>query len=103
MLASLLSSELLATRADFMAKNMTLTAEQAAKFWPIYEAHQKEHSIIIEEQLKGVQRFVEASDTLDDAGALGLIKAHLGRDERMLALRRRRPSSNGCSRHTRRW
>jgi len=82
-------SDLMATRADVMAKNLTMSAEQATKFWPVYEAYQKEHRTIIEEQLKGVQRYVEAFDTLDDAGALALIKAHLDRDERMNVLRQK--------------
>ena len=82
-------SDLMATRADVMAKNLTMTTEQSAKFWPVYEAYQKEHKTIIEEQLKGVQRYVEAFDTLDDAGALALIKAHLDRDERMNVLRQK--------------
>jgi Spy/CpxP family protein refolding chaperone len=82
-------SDLMATRADIMAKNLTMTAEQSAKFWPVYDAYQKEHRTIIEEQLKGVQRYVEAFDTLDDAGALALIKAHLDRDERMNTLRQK--------------
>ena len=82
-------SDLMATRADVMAKNLMMTAEQATKFWPVYEAYQKEHRTIIEEQLQGVQRYVEAFDTLDDAGALALIKAHLDRDERMNVLRQK--------------
>ena len=82
-------SDLLATRADTMAKNLSLTAEQATKFWPVYDAYQKEQSVIMEDHLKGVQRYVEAFDTLDDAGALALIKAHLDRDERMNVLRQK--------------
>jgi len=82
-------SDLMATRADIMAKNLTMTAEQSAKFWPVYDAYQKEHRTIIEEQLKGVQRYIAAFDTLDDAGALALIKAHLDRDERMNTLRQK--------------
>jgi len=82
-------SDLMATRADTLAKNLTMTAEQASKFWPVYDAYQKEHSAIIEDQLKGVQRYIEAFDSLDDAGALALIKAHLDRDERMNILRQK--------------
>ena len=82
-------SDLMATRADTMSKNLTMTAEQASKFWPVYDAYQKEHAALIEEQLTGVQRYIEAFDTLDDAGALALIKAHLGRDERMHAMRQK--------------
>lgn len=86
---SAVRGDLMATRADTMAKNLTMTAEQAAKFWPVYDAYQKEQSAINEDHLKGVQLYIEASDTLDDAGALALIKAHLNRDERMNVLRQK--------------
>ena len=82
-------SDLMATRADTMAKNLTMTAEQASKFWPFYDAYQKEQSAINDDHLKGVQRYIEAFDTLDDAGALALIKTHLDRDERMNVLRQK--------------
>ena len=82
-------SDLMATRADTMAKNLTMTAEQATRFWPVYDAYQKEQTVINEEHLKGVQRYIEAFDTLDDAGSLSLIKAHLDRDERMNVLRQK--------------
>jgi len=73
----------------FIAEKLNLTDAEARKFWPVYDAYQKEHRTIIEEQLKGIQRYVEAFDTLDDAGALALIKAHLDRDERMNTLRQK--------------
>ena len=77
------------TRADVMAKNLTLNAEQAAKFWPVYEAYQKEQNVIMDEHLRGVQRFIESFDTLDDTGALALIEDHLDRDAKMNALRQK--------------
>jgi Spy/CpxP family protein refolding chaperone len=82
-------SDMLASRADVMKKNLTMTAEQAAKFWPVYEAYQKEQSAIMDDHEKGIQRYIESFDKLDDAGALALIKAHLDRDERMDALRQK--------------
>jgi len=80
-------ADMQADRADVMAKNLSLTADQAAKFWPVYDAYQKEQNAIMDEHLKGLQRYMEASETLDDAGALAFIKAHLARDARMNALR----------------
>src|ERR1700704_4007946 len=82
-------SDLQGERADIMAKNLTLTSEQAAKFWPLYEAYQKEQNVIMDEQLRGIQRYIESFDTLDDPAVLGLINAHFDRDERMTALRRK--------------
>ena len=82
-------SDLQGTRADIMAKNLTLTSEQAAKFWPLFEAYQVEQNVIMDEQLRGIQSFIESFDKLDDAGALALINAHFDRDARMTALRKK--------------
>ena len=53
--------DLQADRADLMAKNVTLTAAQAAKFWPLFESYQKEQDLIMDEQMKGIQRYVDMS------------------------------------------
>lgn len=82
-------SDLQGNRADIIAKNVTLTAEQAAKFWPVFEAYQKEQNAVMDEQLKGLQKYVDSYETLDDAAALALIKAHLDRDAKMVALRQK--------------
>src|SRR6187401_1852014 len=84
-----LRADLQANRADVMAKNLTMTAPEAAKFWPVFDAYMKEQNAIMDEHLKGVQRYVEAFESLDDAGALALIKSHLDRDERMNAIRQK--------------
>jgi hypothetical protein len=80
-------ADLQGERADILAKNMTLTSEQAAKFWPMFEKYQTEQNAIMDDQLRGLQRYIENYDTLDDAGALSLIDAHFDRDARMNALR----------------
>ena len=82
-------SDLQGSRADIIAKNVTLTADQAARFWPMFDSYQKEQNVIMDEQLRGIQRYIENFDTLDDAGALGLITAHFDRDARMNALRQK--------------
>ena len=74
-------------RADVMAKNLTLTADQAAKFWPVFNQYQKEQNVIMDEQLKSIQGYTETYRTLDSAGAMALITAHLDRDAKMTALR----------------
>ena len=80
-------SDLQTGRSDIIAKNVTLTSEQAAKFWPVYEKYQKEQSAVMDDQLKGIQQYVDGYETMADAAALGLIKAHLERDAKMTALR----------------
>jgi Spy/CpxP family protein refolding chaperone len=82
-------SDLQSTRTDVIAKNLTLTPAQAAKFWPLFETYQKAQNAIMDEQLRGIQRYIEDFDTLDDGAALGLITAHFDRDAKMNELRRK--------------
>ena len=82
-------ADLQSTRADVMAKNMTLTAEQAAKFWPMFETYQKEQNVVMDEHLKAIQSYVAAGDTLSDAAATAFMDAHLRRDTRMNELRQK--------------
>ena len=84
-----LRSDLQGNRADIVAKNITLTAEQAAKFWPMFDAYQKEQNAIMDAQLKGVLQYVDGFATLDDASALSLVNTHLTNDSRMVALRQK--------------
>jgi len=76
-------------RAGILGKNITLTREQALTFWPLFASYQREQNAIMDDQLRGIQRYIENFETLDDAGALGLITAHFDRDTRMTALRQR--------------
>ena len=84
-----LRADMQSIKADVIAKNLTLTTEQSAKFWPLFETYQKEQNVIIDEQLKGIQDFVKNYETLDDAHALGLMNAHFDRDTRMNNLRKK--------------
>ena len=81
--------DLINSHADILAKNMTLTSDQAAKFWPMFAAYQKEQAVILDTQLKGLQEFIEKFDTLDDVAAMTLIKAHFARDSEMATLRQK--------------
>jgi Spy/CpxP family protein refolding chaperone len=81
--------DLQSTRADIIKKNVTLTPAQAAQFWPLFEAYQKEQDAILDEQLTGIQRYIESFDKLDDAGAMALINGHFERDTKMVVLRQR--------------
>ncbi len=82
-------ADMQSTRADVMAKNLSLTADQAAKFWPVFNAYQKEQNVIMDEQLQDIQQYVDGYNSMDDATALALIKAHLDRDAKMTALRQK--------------
>jgi Spy/CpxP family protein refolding chaperone len=80
-------ADMQSSRADIMAKNLTLTAEEAAKFWPVFQKYQQEQNVIMDAQLKAIQKYAESYQTLDDASALALVNALLERDAKMTTLR----------------
>jgi Spy/CpxP family protein refolding chaperone len=82
-------TDLQGNRSDILAKNLTLTSAQAAKFWPVYETYQKEQNVIMDDQLKEMQGYIEGYETLDDARALSLLRALFDRDARMNGLRQK--------------
>jgi Spy/CpxP family protein refolding chaperone len=80
-------SDLMAKRADVMAKGLTLSSEQAAKFWPLFEEFQKEQDVIVNEQIESIKAYADHFDNLTDADALTYVKQLLTRDQKMLDLR----------------
>jgi Spy/CpxP family protein refolding chaperone len=81
--------DLQAKRADIMAKNISLSADQAAKFWPLYQKYQAEQNAIIDAQLRSLKDYVDHFNNLDDAHATAYVESLLKRDEDMGALRRK--------------
>jgi len=79
--------ELAATRADVMAKGLTLTSEQAAKFWPLFDQFQKEQDAVVSEQIKATDQYARDYQNLTDEGALAFVNALLDRDQKMHDLR----------------
>ena len=74
-----------AARADVMAKGLTLSADQAAKFWPLFEQYQKEQNVIIDAQVAAIERYAEHYSTLTDADSIAFVKAQLDRRISQLA------------------
>jgi hypothetical protein len=80
-------TDLMAKRADIMAKGLTLTSDQAAKFWPLFEEFQKEQDVIVNEQIESIKAYSDHFENLTDADALTYVKQLLTRDQKMLDLR----------------
>ena len=83
-----LRGDLQAHRADLMAKNISLSAAEAAKFWPLYAKYQAEQNTIVDAQLKGVKEYADNYNKLDDTKSMAFIDVQMKRDEAMVALRR---------------
>jgi hypothetical protein len=69
-------------RADLLAKNMHFTADQSAKFWPIYKQYEAERSKIGDERVKAIGDYIANVDTLKDAQAIAAIKGVLARQDK---------------------
>ena len=80
-------TDMQAAAADVMAKGLTLTAEQAAKFWPMFEAFQREQKSIIDEQLHSLVKYESTYKTMTDADALAYANSLLQRDQKIHDLR----------------
>ena len=79
--------DLEAKSADVMAKTLTLTADQAAKFWPLYKEYQKEQGAIVEGQIQATQKYATAYGRLTDTEALSYVNSLLERDQKIHDLR----------------
>jgi Spy/CpxP family protein refolding chaperone len=79
--------DLMADRAQVMAKGLKLDAQQAAKFWPLFETFQKEQAAIVDAQTKSLKDYADRFQTLTDADATAYINSLLDRDQKMHDLR----------------
>jgi len=76
-----------ATAADVMAKGLTLDADQAAKFWPMFKTFQGEQKAIIDDQLKALGKYRDTYQTLSPTDALAYVNSLLARDQKIHDLR----------------
>jgi hypothetical protein len=74
-------------RADLLAKNMHFTADQAAKFWPIYKQYEADRQKIGDERVAAISNYINNVDTMTDAQAITGIKGVLARDDKYNKLR----------------
>ena len=80
-------TDLQAARADIVAKTMGLTADQATKFWPVYQKYQDGFSELFTQQLDLISKYASSYEKLDDAGAVTLMNGQLDRDAKVAAYR----------------
>ena len=80
-------NDLMAKRADIMAKGLTLTADQASKFWPLFEQFEKEQDAVVKGQIESIDQFASHYQDLSDKDALTYVNALLDRDQKMHDLR----------------
>ena len=80
-------SDLQAVETEVISKNVSLTTEEATKFWPVFQRFQKEQQTIIDGQAAAVKRYADNYAKLTDEESRAYVKALLERDQRIHDLR----------------
>ncbi len=85
----MLRADLRAQRKEVIAQNMTLTADEATKFWPIFDQYRKEAIKPNDERWAVIKDYAANYNTMTDAQAQDYIKRSTAVDQELLALRMR--------------
>jgi Spy/CpxP family protein refolding chaperone len=81
-----------AVKADkraVVAKNMELTEAEAKKFWPLYDAYQKDLDKLLQRQNRAIVDYVNQASSMSDANAKRIARELLDADAEEQRLRER--------------
>ena len=83
----MLRADIRAQRKQITAQNMTLTADEATKFWPIFEQYRQEAIKPNDERWAVIRDYAANYDTMTEAQAQNYINRVTAVDQQLLALR----------------
>ena len=83
----MLRANLRANRKELMARNMNLTADEATKFWPIFDQYRKEAIKPNDERWALIKEYAANYNTMTDAQAQDYMKRATAVDQQLLAMR----------------
>jgi Spy/CpxP family protein refolding chaperone len=83
----MLRADLRAQRKAIVAQNMTLTPDEATKFWPIFDQYRQEAIKANDERWAVIKDYAANYNTMSDAQAQDYIKRSTAVDQQLLALR----------------
>jgi len=83
----MLRADLRAQRKQITAQNMTLTADEATKFWPIFDQYRQEAIKPNDERWAVIKDYAANYNTMTDAQAQEYIQRSTAVDQQLLALR----------------
>jgi hypothetical protein len=83
----MLRADLRAQRKQITAQNMTLTADEATKFWPIFDQYRQEAIKFNDERWAVIKDYAANYNTMTDAQAQDYIQRSTAVDQQLLALR----------------
>jgi hypothetical protein len=80
-------TEIRAGKSDLIAKNLPLTSDEAAKFWPLYKQYEAAGKALNDKRFDLLMQYLDAGDKADAALATNLVKTSLKRDVDLAQLR----------------
>jgi hypothetical protein len=83
----MLRADLRAQRKQIVAQNMTLTADEATKFWPIFDQYRQEAIKPNDDRWAVIKEYAENYSTMTDAQAQDYMKRSTALDQQLLSLR----------------
>jgi Spy/CpxP family protein refolding chaperone len=83
----LLRADLRSGKKQIVAANMNLTAAQAEKFWPVYDAYAQEVAKLGDVRYALIKDYAKSYDTMTDAQADDLVKRSTALDQQAATLR----------------
>jgi hypothetical protein len=84
---ALLRQDLRSQKKQLVAANLSLTTDEATKFWPVYDQYAAELAKIGDQKYTLIKEYAQGYGSLTDEQALSLAKRSLALDEAASALR----------------
>ncbi|MGB7730826.1 MAG: hypothetical protein WBL50_22555 [Candidatus Acidiferrum sp.] len=85
----LLRKDIRSQKKQLIAANLSLTATEATKFWPIYDQYEAEYAKIGDAKLALIKEYAQNLDTATDEQALDYLKRAEEISESVIQLRQR--------------
>ena len=76
-----------AAETEIQSKGMSLSTDEATKFWPVFKRYQSEQKEIIDAQIEAVRQYARDYETLTDEQAVAYVTSLLERDQKIHDLR----------------
>ena len=74
-------------KRGLVERNMQLTADEGAKFWPIYDAYQKELDRVVQRENRAILDYINAEHAMTDANAKRIAREILRAEDEENTLR----------------
>jgi Spy/CpxP family protein refolding chaperone len=85
----MLRADLREKRKELMARNMNLTADEATRFWPIFDQYRKEAIVPNDARWALIKEYAANYNTMTDTQARDYMKRATAVDQELVALRQR--------------